>query len=143
MKKWLMLISIVFCLQLSAEAQIKKTLHQVFKLDTTETLLIGLWDRSDTYNWEVVAWPSQNIMVETVVSLNQASLAVLNFLTEQKRYNYKLERIPGQVRLINQLDERPEIKTQEQMSTEDIQIRIFIPEYLVQEGEFTWKKSKK
>ncbi len=143
MKKWLILISIVFCLQLSAEAQIKKTLHQVFKLDTTETLLIGLWDRSNTYNWEVVAWPSQNIMVETVVSLNQASLAVLNFLTEQKRYNYKLERIPGQVRLINQLDKRQEIKTQEQTSTEDIQLRIFIPEYLVQEGEVTWKKSKK
>lgn len=121
-------------------AQIKKTIHQVFKLDTVEVIKIGLWEQSDTYIWEVEEWPSINVMIETNVSLNQASSAILNFMVEAKRYDVKIEENGEALTLRNELSERMEIKTAEGTSTEEIRLKIFMPDIYQREDATTWRK---
>lgn len=140
MKK--LLLPLAFLLfSFSSQAQIKKTIHQVFQLDTVEVIKIGLWEKSDTYIWEVEEWPSKNVMIETNVSLNQASSAILKFMIEDKRYDLKIIDEGNGLILKNELDERMEIKTTEgTLSTEEIRLRIFMPDIYIQEDELTWKK---
>lgn len=139
--------AILFILFLSfsvlTNGQIKKIIHQVFKLDTVSVIKVGLWEQSDTYIWEVEEWPSRNIMIETNISLNQASSAILNFMIEAKRYDLKIREEGDNFFLENELEERMEIKTAEGVSTEEIRLRIFMPDIYEKVDDTTWKKIQK
>ncbi len=132
-----LLILITYTLQ----AQLSRRMHQVFEIDSTGTVRIDLWPQIDEYQWEVEAWPSRHIMVETQVGLTNANDAILEFLMEEKRYELKLEKDTDQVLLTNFLEERTPIGTKRGDITENIRLIIYMPEFYSKQSEMIWKRT--
>lgn len=125
---------------LSLQAQLSRTMHQVFEIDSVGMVQIDLWPQNDNYQWEVEIWPSRHLMVETNVGLTNANEAILDFLTEEKRYELKIEEGQDELTLSNVLDELTPIGTKKGDINETIRLIIYMPEFLEKVDETTWKR---
>ena len=139
MKKLLWICFIVFS-TLSLQAQLTRTMHQVFEIDSVGMVKVDLWPKNDNYQWEVEIWPSRHIMVETNIGLSNANDAILEFLVKEKRFELKTDRAPNLITLSNVLEERTAIGTKSGDINEEIRLIIYMPEFLVKIDENTWKR---
>jgi hypothetical protein len=136
----------IFCIgllmigSLSLQAQLSRTMHQVFEIDSVGMVKIDLWPQNDNYQWEVEIWPSRHLMVETNVGLTNANEAILDFLTEEKRYELKMEKGQDLITLSNVLDELTPIGTKKGDINETIRLIIYMPGFLEKVDETTWKR---
>lgn len=140
--KRLLLIFIIFGSSFSLHAQLSRTMHQVFEIDSVGMVRIDLWAENDNYQWEVESWPSRHLMIETNVGLTNANEAILDFLMKEKRYEYKMDKGQDEITLLNVLEELTPIGTKKGDINETIRLIIYMPEFLEKENDTTWKRIK-
>ncbi len=138
--KRLIWVFLIMMTSLSLQAQLTRTMHQVFEIDSVGMVKIDLWPQNDNYQWEVEVWPSRHIMVETNIGLTNANEAILDFLTEEKRYELKMERGQDLITLLNELEELTPIGTKKGDINETIRLIIYMPEFLEKQDDTSWKR---
>lgn len=116
-------------------AQNQRFIHQVFELDTAFSLQLDLYGA-----YETEPWSGNTVMIETKVSLYNASENILAHFIKEGRYEVIAE-LSGQTLLLSSKE-----KTRQSLGTlkggtsrEEVQVRVFIPEKMQPAGTLTWE----
>jgi hypothetical protein len=113
-----------------ANAQMERTIYQVFPADSTPVISI---DIPGTY--EIVAWAGDNIMTETKIQVWNASPDIVKFLIENGRYHLVADTKEQSLAIATKIKERKPIKTPRGECTEIITVKIFVPDM------YEWSKN--
>jgi hypothetical protein len=135
-----MVFSFLVCLLVSPYiyGQLQKTIHQSFVLpDSTSTLLINL---PEDDIWEVVPWSGNSIMTESNIKMYSANKGIFNFFIEKGRYEYQALEKGDSLALAGEHTKRLVVKAGAMECTEEVQVRIFIPDTFVEEEYGLWKR---
>lgn len=118
--------------------QLQKTIHQSFILpDSASTLLINL---PEDDIWEVVPWSGNSIMTESNIKMYSANRGIFNFFIEKGRYEYQALEKGDSLAIVGEDTKRLVIKAGAQECSEEVQVRIFIPDSFVEEEYGFWKR---
>jgi hypothetical protein len=94
----------VFFTVFHAQAQMKKTLYQIFEIDSFSRVNLEMADLST-----LEYWGGNSILVETNIELTNATPEIVKFLIEQKRYEIQADTVSKEaIRLFTK--ERPSIE---------------------------------
>lgn len=114
-------------------AQNQKYIHQTFQLDTATTVRLDLFGE-----FEIEPWVGDAVMIETKVSLYDASGGIFKFVIEQGRYEVEAQ-LEGEILTLVSKDKiRRPIGTSKGYSKEEVTMRVFIPEKMKSTGANTW-----
>lgn len=106
-------------------AQLEQTIHQTFNVTDAKNIAISL-----PGEYELKTWPGDALLVETNVRLEQASIAVMNFVVEDGRYQMLFDsRNIGDFMLSYKTPSRAKLKTKAGECVETITTRIFVPDF--------------
>ena len=125
----------------AGQAQLVKTLHQVFEVPDNTTALSFITYEED--GLEVVPWAGNTIMVESNIKMYYASKAVFDFFLDKGRYNFEAAEEGDTLQLVAQDVERLAIRSGDTQALEKINIRIFIPDEFSQAGPTFWTRPEK
>lgn len=120
----------------STYAQLQKTIHKTFPLDSAETVELDLY--GDDYVIET--WAGDNILTETKIKLYNASKNILNFFLERGRYEIQGKMEESILILTSKNKNRPPIKNKDLECHEVISLRIFMPDTFAESGATSWTK---
>lgn len=138
MKYTFLLFSFLF-LSISANAQLKKTVHQTFEIGEARNINLDVFGE-----YEIEAWPGNTIMSETKIELYDASPHILKFFLEEKE-RYKLT-LNGEgeesVSLVSNDKERRSIQYKGKECFEQVKVKIFVPEEFVEVNPKTLRKKE-
>lgn len=116
-----------------AEAQMERTIYQVFEVDSAKTVAL---DIADVY--EIHTWSGNNILIETNIKISFASPEILDFLIKEGRYAVAMDTLaPGSVKIYTKIPNRKPVKTPAGECTEIPDAKIFVPD------TFIWTDDKK
>ncbi len=119
----------------TSRAQLQRFIHQTFTLDSVNTFKINLYGA-----FVVEQWAGDALMIETQVSLSDASEGILNHFIKEGRYEIKAK-LEGEILTLFSKDkERRPIKTAQGERKEVVIMRIFVPELWLSAGENTWTR---
>lgn len=125
--------SILF--RLSAEAQMSRTIYQVFDVDSVRTVNLDIADVYDIYSWA-----GSTILIETNVQLSHGSPEILDYLIKEGRYDVAIDTaaMPS-VRIYTKMPDRKKkrVKTPDGEITELPEAKIYVPD------SFSWTNDKK
>jgi hypothetical protein len=130
------LIALLLLVATAAQAQMKKTLYQVFEIDSFSRIDLEMADLST-----LEYWGGNSILVETNIELTNATPEIVNFLIQQNRYQILSDTVSKEaVRLFTK--ERPPmekgIKTPSGGKCSELTTaRIYVPD------TFYWSDDKK
>ena len=132
-----LLISILFLIliSLSAQAQMERTIYQVFDVDSVKTVELEIADLYDIFSWA-----GSTILVETNVQLSHGSPEILDYLIKEGRYDLAMDTIVmPEVRIYTKMPDRKKkrVKTPDGEITEIPEAKIFVPD------TFSWSEDKK
>lgn len=115
---------IIFCLiTIHLNAQIEKTKHFVFELDSIATFMIDVADEYTVENW-----PGNTMMVETNIQLYSGNPNIFKSNEKEGRYDF-LGEVSGQnIRVYPKVANRKAIQTKSSQVFESVKLKIFIPE---------------
>lgn len=115
---------IIFCLiTIHLNAQIEKTKHFVFELDSIATFMIDVADEYTVENW-----PGNTMMVETNIQLYSGNPNIFKSNEKEGRYDF-LGEVSGQnIRIYPKVANRKAIQTKSSQVFESVRLKIFIPE---------------
>lgn len=113
-------------------AQMERTVYQSFNVDSVPTISLDLYG-----DYEVVAWSGNTILVETHVQIWSATPEILDFFITNGRYEVITEATPDNFNLKHKELTRKEIRTKNGSCTEQVNLRIFIPD------TFEWPEGEK
>ncbi len=117
----------------SGFSQNQKYLHQTFQLDTATTVRLDLFGE-----FAVEPWVGDAVMIETKVSLYNASEGILKHFIDEGRYTVEAK-LEGKTLLLTSKDKvRSPIGTSKRESREEVTVRVFIPEKMRPEGANSW-----
>ena len=119
----LILSFFVFLLSTSANAQVKKILHQSFEIESIDNIKLDL-----TGDYEIVAWAGNSILIETNIELYSASRDIYNFFKEKGRYDVAADSSDNSILLTYVDNERKPIRTSKGDCFEIVKVRILVPE---------------
>lgn len=124
MKYTLLLFSFLF-LSISANAQLRKTVHQTFEVGDARNINLDVFGE-----YEIEAWPGNTIMSETKIELYDASPHILKFFLEEKeRYKLTLNGEGGEsINLVSNDKERRGIQYKGKECFEAVKLKLYIPE---------------
>lgn len=133
MKSRLILFTLGLLLTTLAQAQMERTMYQVFDLDSVQTAQLEILDM-----YELHSWAGNSILVETNIQISNASPEILDYLIKNGRYDVKMDTVaPGQVNIYTKLKDRKTVKTPAGECTELPMAKIFVPD------TFIWSEDKK
>ena len=136
MKYTLLLFSFLF-ISISANAQLKKTVHQTFEIGEARNINLDVYGE-----YEIEAWPGNTIMSETKIELYDASPHILKFFMEEKE-RYKLT-LNGEgeesINLVSNDMERRSIQYKGNDCYELVKVKLYIPEDFVAVNPKTLRK---
>ncbi len=136
MKYTLLLFSFLF-LSISANAQLRKTVHQTFEVGDARNINLDVFG-----DYEVESWPGNTIMSETKIELYDASPHILKFFLEEKE-RYKLT-LNGEgeesISLVSNDKERRGIQYKGKECFEAVKLKLYIPEDFVAVNPKTLRK---
>lgn len=117
--------------------QLQKSFHQVFELsDSVQTIELRLYG-----DYEYKAWAGNTIMLQTKVSLYDASTSILNFFLENGRYDVTSQEIGNIVYLTAKDQERRVIKSDGVECYELVEQKLYIPEDFLETGDNVFSKA--
>lgn len=124
MKYTLLIFSFLF-ISISANAQLRKTVHQTFEVGEARNINLDVYGE-----YEIEAWPGNTIMSETKIELYDASPHILKFFMEEKeRYMFTLSGAgEASINLISNDKERRSIQYRGQECFEQVKVKLYIPE---------------
>lgn len=121
--------------QYSVNAQMARTIYQVFDVDSVKTVNL---DIADIY--EIYSWAGSTILIETNVQLSHGSAEILDYLIKEGRYDVAMDTIAmPEVKIYTKMPDRKKkrVKTPDGEITEIPDAKIFVPD------TFTWSDDKK
>lgn len=126
MRKFLLCSIFSLLLIYSADAQIKKTLHKTYEIDSVNAISMDLIGE-----YEVLTWAGSSVLVETSVELYDANINIFKFFLKEGRYKIDLN-LDGQTAAFVSHDKvRKTIKTSNGQCWEIVKSKIYIPEEFV------------
>ena len=118
------LLFILLLLPTLSFAQMEKTLHQSFSLDSVDLVTLDLQE-------EVIVetWSGAGILTETKVELYYASRGLMkHFIEVQERYKIESDGGTGSMRLVNTVPVRKSVQYKGQQCEEFITTKVYMPE---------------
>jgi hypothetical protein len=122
------------------QSQSVRRFHQNFDVQEATTLQITAPGKV-----EIVKWAGNEILVEVVISSANGSLAILNYLQKEGRYDLKLIVENGKAQLVGKSAKKQPVKAKGADMDEQVTYMISVPENLqldIQEGEQSITKTK-
>lgn len=116
--------------------QLQKITHQTFTVSDSVTILVI----APYGDYQFEAWPGNKIMLETKIKLYNATGSILDFLLESGRYEVIIEREEALLRLVSKDKKRQAIRTKKGECFEEVEMRFFIPEEFISDGEHQWSR---
>ncbi len=111
-------------LALSASAQMKRTMYQVFEVDSVKRVTLDL-----AGIYELHTWAGNSVMIENNIEISHASPEILDFLIKEGRYDVVSDTIsPAEWRIYTKIRDRKPIKTPAGECTEIATVKIFVPD---------------
>ena len=111
-------------LSISLVAQIEKTIHQTFSLDSIDRVELNL-------TGEIIyeTWSGASVLTETNIQLYNASKDLLkHFVEKQERYKIEEQRSSPSLNLAStEVDRRP-IQYRGRVCDETVSIKVYVPE---------------
>lgn len=129
------LLPILAALALPAQAQMSRTIYQVFEVDSVKTVNL---DIADVY--EIQSWAGSTILIETNIQLSHGSPEILDYLIKEGRYDVSMDTVVmPEVRIYTKMPDRKKkrVKTPDGEITEIPEAKIFVPD------TFIWTNDKK
>lgn len=137
--KYILFLSFLFTWTFSANAQLKKTIHQTFDLEEINLVQLDLYGE-----YVIEPWAGNSIMSETKVELYEASPAILKFFLEEKeRYKINVVAENGTVHLDSNDKERRTIQYRGTDCFEAVKLKLYVPEEYEIVNNRTLKKKQK
>ncbi|MDO8367413.1 MAG: hypothetical protein Q7T20_11490 [Saprospiraceae bacterium] len=111
-----------------AQAQMERTMYQVFEIDSAQTVQFEV-----AGEYEVLEWAGNSILVETNVQIWEASREILSHLIKSGRYDLATDSLTTsdsrQVRIFTKYLERKPIKRLDGQKCLEISVtKIFVPD---------------
>ena len=117
----------------AAEAQMERTMYQVFEVDSAKVVNLDL-----AGIYELQVWAGSSILVETNIQISHASPEILDYLIKLGRYDVVADTISETVvKIKTKVRDRKPIKTPDGECTEIATTKLFIPD------TFIWTEDKK
>lgn len=108
----------------SAQAQLKKTVHQTIEVGEARNINLDLYGE-----YEIEAWPGNTLMSETKIELYDASPHILKFfLEEQERYKILADNSGENLSVYSNDKERRSISYKGAQCYEIIKVKLYVPE---------------
>lgn len=131
------ILPLALCLLVSqmAQAQMVRTLYQLFEVDSAQTITLEI---SDIY--DINTWAGNSVLIETTIKLGNGSPEILDFLIKRGRYDVAMDTTSKEaVRLYTKMPDRDKkkLKTPAGEVTEIPEAKIFVPD------TFIWTDDKK
>ena len=131
----LLIVLLFSVFSMSANAQMSRTIYQVFNVDSVKTVNL---DIADVY--DIFSWAGSTILIETNVQLSHGSPEILDYLIKEGRYDVNIDTaaMPA-VRIYTKRPDRKKkrVKTPDGEITELPEAKIYVPD------TFTWTNDKK
>jgi hypothetical protein len=117
----------------AAEAQMERTMYQVFEVDSAKVVNLDL-----AGIYELQVWAGSSILVETNIQISHASPEILDYLIKLGRYDVVADTISETVvKIKTKVRDRKPIKTPDGECTEIATTKLFVPD------TFIWTEDKK
>jgi hypothetical protein len=111
-------------LSLSANAQMTRTMYQVFEVDSVKRVTLDLAGL-----YELNTWAGNTILIENNIEISHASPEILDYLIKEGRYDVVSDTIsPTEWRIYTKTRNRQPIKTPAGECTEIATVKIFVPD---------------
>ncbi|MCB0652632.1 MAG: hypothetical protein KDC85_15245 [Saprospiraceae bacterium] len=125
------------CLPFGLQAQVQKSFHQVFEMsDSVQVIELNL-----VGNYDYKPWAGNTIMLQTKIVLYDATSAILDFFTEQGRYEVEAKEVSDKL-VLRALDPvRKVIKSSGVECFEQVSQVLYIPEDFILTGENTFSRA--
>lgn len=121
---------------IALHGQLQQIIHQSFAVDEMNQISLDIFGE-----YSVEVWPGSEVLTETTVKLTNASNSILKYLIESKRYAIQLDTLEERsVSLVSVDKKRLNIKTSKGISKEEINIRIFVPDFFEKKNEQLWTR---
>ena len=131
----LLIVLLFSVFSMSANAQMSRTIYQVFNVDSVKTVNL---DIADVY--DIFSWAGSTILIETNVQLSHGSPEILDYLIKEGRYDVNIDTaampaVPIYTKMPDRKKKR--VKTPDGEITELPEAKIYVPD------TFTWTNDKK
>lgn len=123
MRKFLLFSIFSLLLICSAGAQIKKTLHKTYDIDSVNNISLNL-----VGEYEVLTWAGSTVLVETSIELYDANINIFKFFLKEGRYKIDLNLDDQTAAFVSHDTVRKTIKTSKGQCWEIVKSKIYIPE---------------
>lgn len=134
-RRFLLLLLLFGSLSYTSQAQMVRTLYQLFEVDSVKTIQLEI---SDIY--EIYTWAGNSVLIETTIKLGNGSPEILDFLIKKGRYDVAIDSSSREnIRLYTKMPDRDKnkLKTPSGEVTEIPEAKIFVPD------TFIWTDDKK
>lgn len=123
-----LLVTLVFAaMTFAAQAQMERTIYQVFTVDSTTAInldLAGLY--------EIHAWAGNSVLVETNIQIWHASPEILTHLIETGRYDVQADTLsPEEITIKTKVRDRKPLKFKDVECTEIATAKVFVPDTFI------------
>lgn len=135
MTRYFLLLLCCVCFVNTGNAQMVRTLYQLFEVDSVKTIQLEI---SDIY--EIHTWAGNSVLIETTIKLGNGSPEILDFLIKKGRYDVAADTSSKEsIRLYTKMPDRDKnkLKTPAGEVTEIPEAKIFVPD------TFIWTDDKK
>ncbi len=135
LKKMMGLVLLALLASTSVEAQLQKILHQTFKAEGAQAVKLDI-----VGELVVEPWAGNLIMTETNIVLENASPGIMKHFVEMGRYEIVQHQTEGstEITLVSKDKVRPKIKSKRGEFKEEVQVRVFMPEFFQQSTDSVW-----
>ncbi|MCC6410808.1 MAG: hypothetical protein IT270_04065 [Saprospiraceae bacterium] len=111
----------------SAQAQMERTIYQVFTVDSTTAInldLAGLY--------EIHTWAGNSVLVETNIQIWHASPEILTHLIETGRYDVQADTLSAEeITIKTKVRDRKPLKFKDVECTEIATAKVFVPDTFI------------
>lgn len=114
-------------LVIPANAQMERTVYQVFEVDSIQTVTLDIV--GFTYP-ELHVWAGNNILTEANIQVWEASPEIVNYLIEKGRYAFDTAKTADLLRIFTKIRKREDIKLPGMPTkcVEQTTVKVFIPD---------------
>ena len=123
MRKFLLFSVFSLLLICSADAQIKKTLHKTYRIDSVNHITLDLIGE-----YEVLTWAGSSVLIETSVELYDANINIYKFFLKEGRYRTDLSLYNQTAAFVSHDKVRKTINTASGQCWEIVKSKIYVPE---------------
>ena len=111
--------------------------HKTIDLDSVREVTLDVYERDQ---YEIRTWPGDDILIETIVKLNNCKRHILEFFQKQRRWDLDATITGERMVLASRDKQRRVVKGTEATSSETVLIVLYMPEDFRDGGNGTFRR---